>query len=65
MEKIEVTSLGDSTRKFLPVDLCDKCLNDGEGAKKCKLNKDGKCNYIPKNKNSGVFPPFFLRIYLY
>ena len=22
-------------------------------------------NYIPKNKNPGVFPPFFLRIYLY
>ena len=51
MEKIEVTSLGDSKRKFLPFDLCDVCLNDGEDAKKCKLNKDGKCNYIPKNKD--------------
>ena len=41
---LEITSLDDTGRKFIP-DLCDTCENRNEGADKCKINKNGTCNY--------------------
>jgi len=43
---IEITSLSDEKKVYLS-EQCDTCANDGKGADQCKINAEGKCNYMP------------------
>ena len=45
---LDITSLGDKHRVFIMEEECAKCINNGKGADKCKVNKDGKCNFQKK-----------------